>query len=111
MVTEFVIFRIERGAGPRFEAAFASVVFLLSGADGYVRHRLAPTLDAAEIYLLQVEWRDLAAHTQGFEPSEAHEQFITAFAPLLVEEPAVVHVPTDTRPADAMSRGPRYMNG
>lgn len=111
MVTEFAIFRVKRGCGQRFEAAFAGVGSLLAGADGYVRHRLAPTLDEADVYLLQVEWRDLAGHTPPFEPSEAHEQFITALAPLLVEKPAVVRVPTDTRSANATLRGPRYMNG
>lgn len=97
MVTEFVIFRVEPGHGPQFEAAFASVVSLLANADGYLGHRLAPTLDEADLYLLQVEWRDLAAHTQGFEPSEAHMHFMAALEPLLLDEPAVVHVPTDAR--------------
>lgn len=111
MVTEFATFRVERGCGPRFEAAFAGVASLLTGADGYLRHRLVPTLDEADLFLLQVEWRDLAAHTEGFEPSEAHEQFITALAPLLVEEPAVVHIPTDQASESATSCSPRWMNG
>lgn len=110
-VTELAIFRIERGQGPQFEAAFAGVLSLLAEADGYLQHRLTPTLDEAELYLLQVEWRDLAAHTQGFEPSQAHAQFISALAPFLVEEPAVLHVPTDTRSANTPSRDPRTMNG
>jgi heme-degrading monooxygenase HmoA len=110
MVTEFVIFRVEQGCGPRFEAAFASVVSRLTGADGYLGHRLVPVLDEADLFLLQVEWRDLAAHTEGFEPSEAHEQFITALTPLLVEEPTVVHVPTDPRSESATSCSPRWMN-
>lgn len=111
MVTEFAIFRVERGRGPEFEAAFAGVVSQLAEADGHLQHRLTATLDEAELYLLQVEWRDLAAHTQGFEPSQAHTQFISALAPFLVEEPVVLHVPTDTRSANTPSRGPRTMNG
>jgi len=98
MVTELVILRLDPGSGPAFEAAFASVASLLTGADGYVRHRLAPTLDGEDSYLLQVEWRDLEAHTQGFEPSEAHARFIAALDPLFAASPIVVHVPTDTRP-------------
>ncbi|KQY89802.1 antibiotic biosynthesis monooxygenase [Brevundimonas sp. Root1423] len=97
MVTELVIFRIEPGSGSRFEAAFAGVASLLAAADGYLRHRLVRTLDDADSYLLQVEWRDLAAHTEGFEPSEAHDRFIAALSPMLVAEPEVVHVPTDPR--------------
>ena len=97
MVTELAIFRVKRGCGSKFEAAFASVASLLASADGYLRHRLAPTLDEADFYLLQVEWRDLAAHTQGFEPSQAHERFMVALEPLLAGEPTVVHVAGDAR--------------
>ncbi|AMJ60009.1 antibiotic biosynthesis monooxygenase family protein [Bosea sp. PAMC 26642] len=97
MVTELALLRLERGAGPAFEAAFARVASLLMGADGYVRHRLVPSLDDAELYLLQVEWRDLAAHTLAFEPSDAHARFIAALEPMFAGEPVVVHVPTDER--------------
>ncbi|WP_181832860.1 antibiotic biosynthesis monooxygenase family protein [Bosea caraganae] len=55
MVTELALLRLERGSGPAFEAAFARVASLLTGADGYLRHRLVPTLDDADLYLLQVE--------------------------------------------------------
>lgn len=111
MVTELAILRVDQGRSLEFEAAFASVVSLLAGADGYVQHCLAPTLDEAGLYLLQVEWRDLEAHIQGFEPSPAHERFISALAPFLAEEPVVLHMPTDTLSTDARSRGPRTMNG
>ncbi|HEV2553352.1 MAG TPA: antibiotic biosynthesis monooxygenase [Bosea sp. (in: a-proteobacteria)] len=97
MVTELALFRLETGSGPAFEAAFSSVASLLMDADGYVRHRLVPTLDDADLYLLQVEWRDLAAHTVGFEPSDAHARFIAALEPMLAGAPIVVHVPTDQR--------------
>jgi heme-degrading monooxygenase HmoA len=94
MVTELALLRLAGGSGPAFEAAFARVVTLLTAADGYVRHRLVPTLDDADLYLLQVEWRDLAAHTQGFEPSEAHARFMSPLEPMLAGTPIVVHVPT-----------------
>ena len=45
--------------------AAASVAPLLAGADGCLRYRLVPTLDSPDVYLLEVVWRDLAAHTQG----------------------------------------------
>jgi heme-degrading monooxygenase HmoA len=97
MVTELALLRLEPGSGPAFEAAFARVVSLLIGADGYLRHRLVPTLDDADLYLLQVEWRDLASHTVGFEPSDAHARFITPLEPMLSGAPIVVHVPTGER--------------
>jgi heme-degrading monooxygenase HmoA len=97
MVTELAIIRVKPGCSPKFEAAFASVVSRLTDADGYLRHRLAPTLDEADVYLLQVEWRDLAAHTEVFEPSQAHAQFMCALEGFLMQDPIVVHVPVDTR--------------
>lgn len=97
MVTEIALLRLERGSGPAFEAAFARVASLLTGAEGYLRHRLVPTLDDADLYLLEVEWLDLAAHTRGFEPSDAHARFMTPLEPMLAGEPIVVHVPTGER--------------
>ena len=98
MVTELALLLREPGSGPAFEAAFAGVASLLTGADGYVRHRLLPTLDDADHYLLQVEWRDLAAHTVGFELSDAHARFIASLEPMLAGAPIVVHVPAGERP-------------
>jgi heme-degrading monooxygenase HmoA len=97
MVTELALLRLDRGSGPAFEAAFARVASLLTGADGYLRHRLVPTLDDADLFLLQVEWRDLAAHTVGFEQSDAHARFIAPLEPMLASAPIVVHVPTGKR--------------
>lgn len=93
MVTELALLRLERGRGLAFETAFARVANLLTGADGYVRHRLVPTIDDADLYLLQVEWRHLAAHISGFEPSDAHARFMAPLEPMLAGEPIVVHVP------------------
>jgi hypothetical protein len=66
---------------------------VLPGADGCVRHRLAPTLDSANLYLLEVLWRDLASHSEGFEPSDAHARFMAPLAPMLAGPPLVIHVP------------------
>ena len=54
-------------------------------------------IDRKDHYLLEVVWRDLAAHIELFEPSSAHTQFMGALEPFLVEEPTVFHVPTATR--------------
>jgi heme-degrading monooxygenase HmoA len=97
MVTELALLRLQRGCGLAFEAAFARVAPLLTGADGYLRHRLVPTLDDADLYLLEVEWRDLAAHTLGFEPSDGHARFMAPLEPMFVGAPIVVHVLTGER--------------
>ncbi len=92
-ITELALLRLERDSGSAFEATFARVVPLLMSADGYLRHRLVPALDDADLYLLQVEWRDLAAHTQGFEQSDAHARFIAPLEPMFAGAPIIVHVP------------------
>lgn len=97
MITELAILRISPDANAGFEAAFANVEPLLADAEGHVWHRLVAAADRNDHYLLEVEWRDLAAHTECFEPSSAHTQFIRALEPFLVDEPTVVHVPTATR--------------
>lgn len=93
MITELAILRVRPGSGPDLESAFAAVRPLLAGADGHLRHRLVQAVDQRDTYLLEVAWRDLEAHVDGFEPSEAHAQFMAALEPLLGEEPLVIHVP------------------
>lgn len=95
MITELAILRVKPGSEPCFEDAFASVRPLLAAADGYIHHRLVQAVDQRETYLLEVAWRDLEAHVNGFEPSEAHAHFMAALEPLLREEPVVIHVPQE----------------
>jgi heme-degrading monooxygenase HmoA len=90
---ELAFLSIRPGAEAAFEAAFAGVAGLLAGAEGHVRHRLVPSLDRADVYLLEVEWTDLAAHVETFEPSDAHARFMAALEPFLAAEPNVFHVP------------------
>ncbi|WP_340118245.1 antibiotic biosynthesis monooxygenase [Pelagibius sp. 7325] len=92
MVIELAILRVQPGNGSGFEDAFDSVRPLLAAADGHLRHRLVQTLDDRNTFLLEVAWRDLEAHVNGFEPSEAHARFMSVLEPLLHEEPIVIHV-------------------
>ena len=48
MITELALLRLRPGSGPAFERAFAGVAQLLVEADGYLRHRLLPTLEHHE---------------------------------------------------------------
>jgi heme-degrading monooxygenase HmoA len=93
MITELELLRLLPGSAPAFEHAFAGVEPLLAGADGCLRYRLVPTLDDPDVYLIEVIWRDLAAHRQGFEPSDAHARFMAPLEPMLLSEPIVVHLP------------------
>lgn len=93
MVTELALLSIRPGEQASFEAAFARVSGLLAAADGHDKHRLVPSLDQADLYVLEVQWRDLAAHVDMFEPSDAHAQFMAALQPFFAIEPRVIHVP------------------
>ncbi|MBD9480147.1 antibiotic biosynthesis monooxygenase family protein [Pseudoxanthomonas sp. PXM02] len=93
-VTELAFLSIRPGAGEAFEAAFTSVAGLVAEAEGYLGHRLVRSLDQPDVYLLDVEWKDLAAHVEVFEPSDAHARFMAALTPFLAAEPRVIHVPS-----------------
>lgn len=93
-VTELAFLHVRPGDGMAFEAAFAGVAGLLAAADGHLRHRLVPSLDQPDVHLLEVEWTDLAAHVETFEPSDAHTRFMAALEPFLAAEPNVIHVPS-----------------
>ena len=92
-VTELAWLSIQPGQGAAFEAAFASVAGLVSSAEGHIRHRLVPAVDRDDAYLLEVDWTDLAAHVERFEPSDAHARFMASLEPFLAAEPLVIHVP------------------
>lgn len=94
-VREVVSMRVHDGSAPAFEAAFAKAQRYLTDADGYRRHRLVPSVDADGSYLLEVRWRDLAAHVDAFVPSEAHTAFMRELEPHLSGEPTVVQVPAN----------------
>ncbi|RMI17079.1 antibiotic biosynthesis monooxygenase [Pseudoroseomonas wenyumeiae] len=98
MITEFALLHLLPGSGSAFVTTFANVAPLLTNADGYIRHRLVPAFENADLYLLVVDWRDLAAHTQGFEPSEAHARFMAPLEPLLSGDPIVLHVEAGSQP-------------
>jgi heme-degrading monooxygenase HmoA len=93
MVTELAFLSIRPGEHASFEAAFACVSGLLAAADGHRAHRLVPSLDHADLYVLEVQWRDLAAHVDMFEPSDSHARFMAALEPFFAAEPRVLHVP------------------
>ena len=76
-----------------FGAAFDRAQTHLTHADGYRRHHLAPALHEDGLYLLEVQWRDLAAHVQGAGPNPAHASFMRELAPHLAGPPGVLHVP------------------
>jgi len=93
-VTELAVLSIQPGKGAAFGAAFASVASLVASAEGHIRHRLVPSVDRADVYLLEVDWTDLAAHVERFEPSTAHARFMASLEPFLAAEPFVIHVPS-----------------
>lgn len=93
IVTELAFLSTRPGHGAALEAAFANVAGLLAAAEGHLRHRLVQSVDQANVYLLEVEWTDLAAHVAVFEPSDAHGRFMAALEPFLSAEPSVIHVP------------------
>jgi len=93
-VTEVAVFSILPGQGAAFEATFASVASLVANTEGHIRHRLVPSIERADVYLLEVDWTDLAAHVERFEPSAAHARFMASLLPFLAAEPFVIHVPS-----------------
>ena len=97
-VTELALLSVRVGQGTAFEAAFAGVSHLLASAQGQIRHRLVPSVDQPQVYLLEVEWADLAAHVETFEPGAGHAVFMAALAPFLTAEPYVIHVPSLREP-------------
>lgn len=94
MIHEIAVLPVKPERIDAFERAFSEVAYLLVRAKGYEGHLLAQGIEEPSDFTLVVRWQSLEDHTQGFEPSDDHQAFITGLQEYLAAEPSVSHVRT-----------------
>ncbi|MFJ5299110.1 antibiotic biosynthesis monooxygenase family protein [Pseudomonas sp. NPDC088368] len=92
MIYEIALLPVHKERTEPFKRAFAEVAPLLTRAQGYEGHLLAPGIETPERFNLIVRWRSLQDHTPGFEESEDHRLFMQGLEAYFSEEPTVYHI-------------------
>lgn len=75
MILEQAVLSVRPRQGEAFEAAFAQAKTIISAMPGFGSLRLLRCLERADTYLLLVEWRNLADHTEGFRGSPEYQEW------------------------------------
>jgi len=100
MIYEIASLPVKTDQTDSFQRAFDKVTHLLTRAKGYEGHRLMQGVETPSHFNLIVRWRTLEDHTQGFEPSRDHEEFMAGLQAYFAAEPVVYHV----RATDSMKK-------
>ena len=91
-VTELCKLEVREGQGPAFEAGLRSTAPVMCATPGYLHHRIRRQSEQANVYVLEVGWRDLAGHLIDFKRSPAFKAFVTGFAGTLAGPTEVFHL-------------------
>ena len=75
MVLEHAMLQVRKGEAGAFEAAMAEARPLIAASPGFRGIEVRPALEAENLYLLLVQWDDVASHRDGFRASERYERW------------------------------------
>jgi len=75
MILEHALLSIKPGESAAFEAAMAEARPLIAASPGFRSITVRKACDVPDLYLLLVEWDDIASHRDGFRASERYEQW------------------------------------
>lgn len=96
MILEHAPLDVVPGREEEFEAAFSQAKQLISSMPGFVSLRLERCIERPNRYLLLVEWRTLADHTEGFRGSPEYERWRDLLHHFYDPFPTVEHYETVT---------------
>ena len=75
MILEVATLNIKPGLSVDFENAFLEAQQIISSMEGYLSHQLKKCIENEDQYLLLVNWKTLAAHTEGFRGSAEYQNW------------------------------------
>ncbi len=91
MILEMAVLEVRPGESAAFEEAFGRAQAIIASMPGYLSHRLLRCVEAADRYLLLVEWRRLEDHTLGFRGSAEYAEWKRLLHHFYEPFPAVAH--------------------
>lgn len=93
-ITEYADFVVRAEDQPAFLAAVGEAVALFRQAEGCRAMRLTRLVERPDTFRLVVRWRDLEAHTQGFQKSEGFQKWRALVGGYFAATPVVEHAET-----------------
>lgn len=73
MIVEHAVLHVKPGQSAAFEAAMREACPLIAASPGFCSIEVRPAAEKPDLYLLKVEWSDIAAHRDGFRQSERYQ--------------------------------------
>ena len=94
MILEVALLDVKLGQTEAFETAFAQAQAIISSMPGYMNHQLQRCLEKPNRYILLVNWRTLADHTDGFRGSPQYQEWKALLHHFYDPFPVVEHYET-----------------
>jgi heme-degrading monooxygenase HmoA len=91
MILEVAILNVIPGREAEFEDAFRQAQRIISTMSGYRSHELRRCIEAANRYILLVNWETLDDHTIGFRRSSGYQEWKRLLHHFYETFPAVEH--------------------
>ncbi|MGB0495403.1 MAG: antibiotic biosynthesis monooxygenase family protein [Kangiellaceae bacterium] len=91
MILEAVILNVKTGESESFENAFVEAKQYIEISKGYISHTLHKCVETKNRYILQIKWRTLEDHTEGFRNSVAFEKWRDLLHHFYEPRPVVEH--------------------
>jgi len=91
MVLEHALMHVTPGEEEGFEAVLGEALAVIASAEGCLGARIRRGIESPSTYLLEVEWTNVAAHTEGFRSSELFVRWRKLVSPFWSELPVVEH--------------------
>src|SRR5258708_20413332 len=94
MILEVAILNVIPGREAEFEEAFRQAQRIIATMSGYRSHELRRCVEAANRYILLVNWDMLEDHTKGFRGSSGYQEWKRPLPHFYDPFPVVAHYPT-----------------
>lgn len=104
MTLEVATLDVIPGQEADFERAFSAAQEIIASMPGYISHRLERCVERENRYVLLVDWRTLADHTEGFRGSSQYQEWKRLLHHFYDPFPTVEHY-EDARPATVVDSG------
>lgn len=91
MIREVATLSIKAGMRNDFESAFRHASSILEAARGYITHELHKCVEAADRYIVIVQWHSLKEHAVGFRHTVQYEQWNALLEDYYESPPQVEH--------------------
>lgn len=91
MIREVATLSIKAGMRNDFESAFRHASPILEAARGYISHEMHKSVEAADRYMVIVQWHSLKEHAVGFRHTVQYEQWNALLEDYFESPPVVEH--------------------